>query len=248
MNENPNFYSVIIGTELLNGRRSDSHFKTVNDQLVSRGWEHKANFVIKDDPQLLHDIFVLIKTDSRSVMFSFGGIGSTPDDFTREVASAAFTGSGLVRHKEAETIIIDRIGQRAFPHPIKMADLPVGSKLVHNPFNKMPGFQLDDKYFFVPGFPEMAHPMIVNILDEFYPENNVRYSCNFIAECSETMLIDIMNNIPDSLNLSCLPSFENNTFKSEIYLSNENQATLQKWCAFFKDELEKMGVFWKEIC
>jgi len=115
----PCFYSVIIGTELLNGRRQDGHFSFVNDQLVARGWVHKASFVIKDDPQFLHDIFSLIKADPDSVMFSFGGIGSTPDDFTREVAAKAFTGHELERHKEAETIIVDRIGRRAFPHPIK---------------------------------------------------------------------------------------------------------------------------------
>ena len=247
MEKEPCFYSVIIGTELLNGRRQDGHFRFVNDQLVARGWVHKANFVIKDDPQFLQEIFSLIRADPHSVMLCFGGIGSTPDDFTREVASKTFTGHGLVRHKEAETIIVDRIGKRAFPHPVKMADLPPGAKLVYNPVNKMPGFQLDDKYFFVPGFPEMAHPMIVNILDEFYPRSSVRYTCNFIAECSEAMLIDIMENIPDSLNLSCLPSFTDKMFKSEIYLSTDSPEALCKWCDFFKDELVKMGVSFEEI-
>ena len=58
-----NFYSVIIGTELLNGRRKDAHFSFLNEQLLKRGWEHKASFVIADDTQLMLNIFNLIKSD-----------------------------------------------------------------------------------------------------------------------------------------------------------------------------------------
>ena len=82
----PNFYSVIIGTELLNGRRKDAHFSFLNAQLLSRSWEHKASFVIGDDTNLMENIFQSYKNDPNSVMFCFGGIGATPDDFTRVVA------------------------------------------------------------------------------------------------------------------------------------------------------------------
>ena len=70
-----NFYSVIIGTELLNGRRQDAHFSFLNKELLKRGWEHKGSFVINDEPPFMEDIFSLIKKDPKSVMFSFGGIG-----------------------------------------------------------------------------------------------------------------------------------------------------------------------------
>jgi len=54
-----NFYSVIIGTELLNGRRKDAHFDFLNSELLKRGWEQKASFVIKDEPPFIEDIFIL---------------------------------------------------------------------------------------------------------------------------------------------------------------------------------------------
>jgi len=183
MIKNPSFYSVIIGTELLNGRREDSHFSFLNEELVRRGYEHKANFVIKDDPDFLKDVFKLIKSDPNSVMFSFGGIGSTPDDFTREIASIAFTSEYPIRHKEAEKIIIERLGKRAYPHPIKMADIPRNSKLIANPVNKMPGFQLDNRFFFVPGFPQMAHPMIVTW--KHYQERSNSHACLHLMERKE---------------------------------------------------------------
>ena len=82
MLDKPNFYSVIIGTELLNGRRNDAHFSFINTELIKRGWEQKANFVIEDKPSFIEDVFSLIYKDKNSVLFCFGGIGSTPDDYT----------------------------------------------------------------------------------------------------------------------------------------------------------------------
>ncbi len=242
MIENPSFYSVIIGTELLNGRREDSHFSFFNKELLKRGWEHKANFVIKDDPSFLKDVFKLVKSDPNSVMVSFGGIGSTPDDFTREIASITFTSEYPVRHKEAEKIIIDRLGDRAYPHPIKMADIPRGSKLIKNPINNMPGFQLRDRFFFVPGFPQMAHPMISQILDEFYPKNREKYNCSFIAQTGEATMIDIMDKLPDEVELSCLPTFDGEKRSAEIYLSSFDEELLKEWCEFFKSKLVEMGI------
>ncbi|MCH9814457.1 MAG: competence/damage-inducible protein A [Epsilonproteobacteria bacterium] len=233
---------MIIGTELLNGRRTDSHFSFLNAQLVQRGWIHKANFVIKDDPDFLHDIFTLILNDPDSVMFSFGGIGSTPDDFTREVASKAFTGKSAVRHLEAEKIIIDRLKERAYPHPIKMADIPESAKLIENPFNKMPGFQLQDRFFFVPGFPEMAHPMCENILDVYYPQNQIKHHVNFVAHCGEAMLIDIMEALDSAVELSCLPSFDGEKRHAEIYLAHSDSAFLASQLHFFKTKMREKNI------
>lgn len=243
MIKNPSFYSCLIGTELLNGRREDGHFEFLNSELVKRGWEHKANFVIKDDPSFLKDIFTLVKSDPNAVMFSFGGIGSTPDDFTREVASLAFTSMPPVCHEGAKKIIIDRLGEKAYPHPIKMANIPKGSQLISNPINQMPGFQLDDRFFFVPGFPQMAHPMIVDIFDTFYPKNRKKYSCNFVAYCSEAVLIDIMEALSNEIELSCLPAFGGEKKSAEIYLAHENKKFLEEQCLFFKEKLRLKNIY-----
>jgi len=247
MLKKPTFYSVIIGTELLNGRREDAHFTFLSRTLNRRGWEYKANFLIKDDEKLLEDIYKLIQNDPSSVMFSFGGIGSTPDDFTRDVAAKAFTRKELVRHKEAEEIILQKLKDRAYPHPIKMADLPVNAALIDNPVNKMPGFQLENRFFFLPGFPQMAHPMIENILDKFYPKSIKKYSCNFVVDSSEAALIDVMQKLPKDLELSCLPGFDAEKKWAEIFLAHSDETKLRKWCNFFKEELHKIHINFKEI-
>jgi len=241
-----NFYSVIIGSELLNGRRKDSHFEFVNSELIKRGWEQKANFVIKDDPLFMEDVFKLIKSDPNSVMFCFGGIGSTPDDYTREVAGKVFS-DGMSYNEEAKKIILEKMGDRAYPHRIKMAYLPNGSKLLQNPVNKMPGFYLEDRFFFTPGFPNMAHPMVKWALDNFYPKAPKSYSCNFIAYTSEAELIDIMKALPDDIELSCLPQLQDGKRTAEIFLSSQDEEKIKKWCSYFKKELDKLDIKYKEI-
>lgn len=247
MIKNPSFYAVIIGSELLNGRRSDGHFAFLNAALVKRGWEQKASFVIKDEPSFLYDIFSLIKSDPNAVMISFGGIGATPDDFTREIAAKAFTDKPLTQNPEAAKLIIDRLGDRAYPHPIKMADIPEGSKLIHNPVNRVPGFQLEDRFFFVPGFPQMAHPMIIDQLDTYYPKNKTKHSCNFIAHCSEGMLIDVMEQLDPSVELSCLPGFDSEKRWAEIYLAHVDATLLESQCRFFKTFLKENNIYFTEL-
>jgi len=79
-----NFYTIIIGTEILNARREDKHFVFVRDELKKYEHELFASLIIKDDEELIKNCFELVKADKNSVLFSFGGIGATPDDLTRK--------------------------------------------------------------------------------------------------------------------------------------------------------------------
>jgi molybdopterin-biosynthesis enzyme MoeA-like protein len=99
-------------------------------------------------------------------VFSFGGIGATPDDVTRQCAAAA-AGVALVRHADATALLEARFGASAYPNRILMADLPQGARLIPNPVNQIPGFSLLDHHF-LPGFPNMAWPMAEWVLDTHY--------------------------------------------------------------------------------
>ncbi|MDD3816593.1 MAG: molybdopterin-binding protein, partial [Thiovulaceae bacterium] len=186
------FYALIIGTEILNGRREDKHFTFVREELQKYGHELYASFIVKDDRQLMKNIYNLIKQDPQAVLFSFGGIGSTPDDLTREIAAEVFTSCALVRHKKFERDIIERFGDQAYPHRIHMADLPPEAELLFNPVNNMSGFSLQKRYFFVPGFPQMAHPMIENAIQEHFSQAVQKHRLTLLADTSENYLIHVM--------------------------------------------------------
>jgi molybdopterin-biosynthesis enzyme MoeA-like protein len=101
-------------------------------------------------------------------VFSCGGIGATPDDHTRRCAAEA-AAVPLVPHAEALRLIEARFGKSARPHRVRMADLPQGSALIPNPVNQVPGFSIREHHF-LPGFPDMAHPMARWVLEKRYPD------------------------------------------------------------------------------
>jgi molybdopterin-biosynthesis enzyme MoeA-like protein len=226
-----NFYSVIIGTELLNARRVDAHFECVNKQLLKRGWEQKANFVIKDDPAFMEDVFRLIKKDKKSVMFCFGGIGSTPDDYTRVCASNVFGDKVLYEHKDSLLAMKNHFKQEPNKHHKAMANLPLNAKLLHNVVNRVSGFYLQDRFFFMPGFPNMSHPMVSEALDKFYKTNpNKKYHKVLLAHCKESLLIDFMEQLPKNIDLSSLPMMNEgkNIYATNLHLSCTNKVEVVK--------------------
>ncbi|HEX5623444.1 MAG TPA: molybdopterin-binding protein [Sulfuricurvum sp.] len=216
----PHFYAVIIGSEILNGRRIDKHFLYIRDALMARGHTLYASLTIKDDPELIRKTFEMIKNDPDAVMFSFGGIGSTPDDLTRQIASEVFSDGVLTPHEKFRTDIIERFGEEAYPHRIHMADLPLNAGLLPNCINNMSGFYLEDRYFFMPGFPEMSHPMVDHILEHFYPKAAVTYRKTLIAQTSENTLIPVMEQLDQTVEFSSLPMLKDGKPSVEISVAS----------------------------
>jgi len=224
-----NFYSVIIGSELLNGRRKDKHFDFLNGELLQRGWNHKGSFVIKDEPPFIEAIFNLIKQDKDAVMFSFGGIGATPDDYTRQCAANVFRDSKMEFNDGAMKCIIDQFGDEAYPHRVNMANLPIDAKLLANPVSNVPGFYLDDRYFFVPGFPQMAQAMILEALEKHYPTNTQKvYRLTLSAMVGENEFIDVMKTMDQNVDFSSLPIMEDGKRNTVLSVASSDQMLTQK--------------------
>ena len=241
--QQPNFYSVIIGTELLNGRRKDAHFAFLNEQLLKRGWNHKASFVIDDDPSFMLEVFKLIKSDPNSVMFCYGGIGATPDDYTREVASKAFTDSKMEFHEEAKRRIENQFKEEAYPHRVNMAYLPINAKLLKNVVNNVAGFYLEDRFFFTPGFPSMSQSMVLEALDTHYEKNSVKtYRETLKAFCGENDLINLMKTVPSHIELSSLPKIMGDRRAVVLSLSGYNQDEIQRHFKRFEAFLDNEGI------
>jgi molybdopterin-biosynthesis enzyme MoeA-like protein len=169
---------IVIGDEILSGKREDKHLAKVTQLLSARGlalaW---ARFVGDDRPRITAALKAAF--DSGDLVFSCGGIGATPDDHTRQCAAAAL-GRELVLHPEARALILERMAdvarERGEPfepdrpdnvHRLNMGVFPAGAAIVANPYNKIPGFSLGHVHF-VPGFPVMAWPMIEGLLDGVY--------------------------------------------------------------------------------
>ncbi|MEX8517336.1 MAG: competence/damage-inducible protein A [Leptothrix sp. (in: b-proteobacteria)] len=173
-----NFGLIIIGDEILSGKRQDKHLARVIELLGARGLSLAWATYLGDEPvritAALKDAFA-----SGDVVFSCGGIGATPDDHTRQCAGAAL-GRPMRLHPEARELIMARVRLMAAEkgwsddpehpdtlHRLNMGVFPEGAEIIPNPYNQIPGFSVGEVHF-VPGFPVMAHPMIEALLDGRY--------------------------------------------------------------------------------
>lgn len=206
------FGIYIIGDEILSGKRQDAHLSFVVQALKARGLQLAwANFLGDIPEQITSSLkSSMARAD---VVFSFGGIGATPDDFTRQCAADA-AGLPVERHLAAVAEIEAQYGEGAYPKRVLMADFPQGATLIPNPINRVSGFAINEHYF-VPGFPEMSHPMILWVLDTYYPhlfhQQDYIEASILVMEAGESRLIDLMNHIlakyPD-LKLFSLPKLD----------------------------------------
>ena len=188
----PRFGIIIIGDEVLSGRRQDKHIPAVVERLTARGLHLAWVRMIGDEMDLIVRTLRQAREDAE-VIFCFGGIGATPDDLTREAAALAFE-CPLTRHPEAEARIIAQFADQAFPYRVLMADLPEGSDLIPNPMNNVPGFALHDCYF-MPGFPQMAHAMLDWILNTHFAhvgDPDYAEAALWVWDASENQLLELM--------------------------------------------------------
>lgn len=201
----------VVGDEILSGKRQDRHFSKVVELLRARGIELAWAQFLGDDEVAIADAIraVVARGD---VLLSCGGIGATPDDCTRQAAARAF-GVPVERHREAAALIENEYGAAARPNRLLMADFPQGAGLIPNPVNRVAGFSVGSCYF-VPGFPEMAWPMLEWVLDTqlrhlHCAEPDVEYRLRVIGTSGEGDLLALMQDTlarHPGLRLSSLPS------------------------------------------
>lgn len=191
-----NFGLIVIGDEILSGKRADKHLAKTIELLSARGLQLGYADYVGDAPDRITDTLVRAFA-SGDIVFSCGGIGATPDDHTRNCAARAL-GRQLVLHPQAQVLIEERMQEVAreqgLPfepqrsdnlHRLNMGTFPQGAHIVPNPFNKIPGFfcmrdgdpssvGARGGVFFLPGFPVMAWPMMEWALDTYCQQHFVR--------------------------------------------------------------------------
>lgn len=186
----------IIGDEILSGKRKDAHLSKMIELLAARGLQLSWAYFLGDIPE---QITSLLKASMArgDIVFSFGGIGATPDDYTRQCAADA-AGVPIERHLGAVAEIVAQFGDGAYPKRVLMADFPQGADLIPNPVNRVAGFSINAHYF-VPGFPDMGHPMVEWVLETYYSHlfHQIKYveQSIIIPDGIESQLIDLMNDL-----------------------------------------------------
>ena len=219
---------LIIGDELLSGRRQDKHLNHCIEVLAQHELQLDWVRMARDDAAQLQDEFRRIRT-SGDLCFCFGGIGATPDDITRQCVAAAWE-VDLYRHPDAVREIEAQFGDNAYPQRIRMGELPQGSVIIPNPVNRVPGFSMDHLHC-LPGFPEMAWPMLEWVLDTHYCDlsrNKEEEFTLLLENAHEGELIELMETLiakHPGIKIFSLPRFlDNDRRRLELGVKGECDA------------------------
>lgn len=245
------FGAIIIGDEILSGRRADKHLPKVIELLGARGLKLAwARYVGDDGARLVETLRESFATGD--IVFSFGGIGATPDDRTRQSAAAAL-GLELALHPEAEAAIREKFGTEITPHRLQMGVFPIGSDIIPNPYNQIPGFSIREHYF-VPGFPVMAWPMLEWVLDTRYAhlhhrEDYVERAIT-VWEALEGQMIPLMEQVtadfPDAT-LFSLPTVASEGVRRSVELGMKGPAkSVEAAMAVLRRGVEVLGYAWED--
>lgn len=242
------FGAIIIGDEILSGRRQDKHLSKLIELLAARGLQLSwARYCGDERPRLIELLQQTMATGD--IVFSFGGIGATPDDHTRQCAAAA-AGVELAVHPDAEREIRARFGAETTPLRLRLGEFPLGSRIIPNPYNRIPGFALGTHHF-LPGFPEMAWPMAEWVLDNWFSElHHIRPHSEqsiLVFEAREGELIPFMEALEaqHAVSIFSLPSLGTPSQRGYIELGAKGEpAVVEAVMAEICAEMTRRGFEW----
>lgn len=146
---------LIIGNEILSGKTQDANLRFLGVELAKLGIRLVEARVVRDEFPAIIDH--LNECRARfTYVFTTGGIGPTHDDITAEAVARAF-GVELELNEEAVDLLTRGIGELNEAR-LKMARVPAGGTLIHNPVSAAPGFRIGN-VFVLAGIPSIARAM-----------------------------------------------------------------------------------------
>ena len=220
---------VIIGNEILSGRTQDKNINYIAKELFKSGISLKFICVI---PDLQKQIIKTIKNLKKSYDFilTTGGIGPTHDDITAESISIALKKKYLLHkgaHKELKKYY-KKVNSELTQSRMKMAYMPVGSKLIKNSVSGAPGFNIENIYVFA-GIPSIVKAMTKEFLKMIKVKNKF-YSSSIVTKLFESKIAHILERAEKSfkdVSIGSYPIFDGKPKGVEVVISsmtNKNNA------------------------
>ena len=241
------FHLIIVGDEILSGKRQDKHLSKAIELLAARGLEIGSAEYVGDEPEKITAVLARA-FDSGGIVFSTGGIGATPDDHTRQCAAKALSRE-LALHPQAADLIRERMQDTAREqgvpyepdrpdniHRLNMGMFPIGAEIIPNPYNKIAGFSCGKSSLnvhFFPGFPVMAWPMMEWVLDTKYKHLHLailtKEKSVIVMGAMEATLTPLMEQIEAAhpgIKVFSLPSVDHPQFGRHIELGVKGSVAL----------------------
>jgi molybdenum cofactor synthesis domain-containing protein len=220
---------LIIGNEVLSGRTQEANVSFISN------WLNKNCGINVEEVRIIPDIEkkiisnVLDLSKNFNYVFTTGGIGPTHDDITSLSVSKAFK-TKYEYHGGAYKILEKYYGVKNFNDGRKkMAKMPKGSSLIHNPSSAAPGFKIKN-VFCLPGVPLILKSMINN-LKKYLVKGEVTNSITFNLRTVESYIAFDLEKLQKSylkkVEIGSYPFFRLGKVGVAIVLRSQNKKQLK---------------------
>ncbi|MBI1327984.1 MAG: competence/damage-inducible protein A [Alphaproteobacteria bacterium] len=232
---------LIIGNEILSGRTQDTNANFIALQLEELGITLKEIRVIPD----IHETIIATAQQFHKgydYVFTTGGIGPTHDDITAECIAKAFAVK-LEQNARAYEILLAHYGAENLTDArLKMAQIPVGAALIHNPVSAAPGFKIEN-VFVMAGVPKIMQAMwehVKTFLAAGEPIISVTVSCGLPESAMAEQLGVIQERYP-ALSIGSYPYFRMGAGGVSFVIRGTDKAAIDKAAQEIVAAVQKMG-------
>jgi len=221
---------IVIGNEVLSGRTKDKNIGWVAEKLNSVGIDLIEARIIRDNQDV---IISTIHELSKKVdyIFTSGGIGPTHDDITTVAIAKAFR-IQVKKNKEALRRLEEHYkgtGIELNSARLKMADIPLGAKLIDNPVSAAPGFNIKNVYVMA-GVPKIMQAMLDGVIKTIKNGSktmSISIGCN-IGEGNIAKGLEKIETSQKNIEIGCYPWFRAGLAGTNVVIrSMDKQACAQ---------------------
>ncbi len=219
---------IIVGNEILSGRTQDTNTHWIAERLIGRGILLSEVRII---PDVEKEIVGAVKdlAGKYDYIFTTGGIGPTHDDITAECVAKAF-GVELEQNTEAFRVLEEHYGVENLDEArLKMANIPVGAKLIPNPVSAAPGFIIENTHVMA-GVPRIMQAMLDHVLSTIEAGSPI-LSNTVACSLQESVVAKDLSQLQDeydNLTIGSYPHYRGGTFGLSIVLRGTDQDILEK--------------------
>lgn len=158
---------VAVGDELLEGWTADTNSRRIQRALGAHAVQVRLGQVVPDEAAAV--AAALERTEAGDLVFVTGGLGSTPDDLTRE-AVAAWAQVELAEDPALRAALEERWRRRGIgtaPGALRQSQVPAGLTPLANPVGSAPGLAGELRgrtLVLLPGVPEELEGLLPVVL------------------------------------------------------------------------------------
>ena len=227
-------YMIFTGTELLLGKTMNTNSQLLTSIFAELGIDLHKIVTVGDNTSRIIGALQEVPKDVE-IVFLNGGLGPTEDDITKE-ALAEFLGIKTVYDQQTLDKILKRVGKKALPGDLKVAEIPEGGLAFYNDAGVAPGSVVmgnGKHYFLTPGPPEELSVLMKNKIVPYLKENMLGkdkiYSRTLkFAGIGESKAEDKIRDLIRASNPTVAPTIKDGEIHFRVTAKGENQVELEE--------------------